>query len=47
VWLLVQPTRLRYATQMEVGIAELLLEHGQPLEVVAYAILHGDADAAM
>src|SRR5882724_7212715 len=45
--LLHQPAALGDAAQMIIGVAKTVLDHGQPLEVVADLGLHGHADAAM
>src|SRR5271170_4410816 len=45
--LLNQPARIRHPAQMIVGVAKGVLDHGQPLEVVADPGFLGHADAAM
>src|SRR5664279_543645 len=42
-----QPAAVGDAAQVVVGVAEGVLDHSQPLEVVADFGLHGHADAAM
>src|SRR5204863_7765477 len=42
-----QPAAVGNATQMIIGVAEGVLDHGQPFEIVADLGFHGHADAAM
>src|SRR3984893_10174160 len=46
-WMLNQPAAVGDAAQVIVGIAKGVLDHGEPLEIVADLGFHGHADAAM